>query len=292
MGIQTNNAAPKQSQLWLPWYKDYEWEERQKARDRFRNWTAKFEQTLQPDYEPPLWHEPLSNIDNQAILTMAQQIDDILAEPSPNPETIQQLHRQLKWHQDKLGGLASLWREWCNYFIRWNWLVNRCSQFVGPDYSGSIVLPTWGDRNDSKRQCKTICKTAKGEYERKHYTSCIFGYAKVKLKLESWETRDGEMGDGCDGGVQVTWQMPGCMALPSQTEMGETIPAEFLPAILDGIEDVLLRCAREGNSIVRCKITILGGRYHPADSRELDDKIAAYGSLRNALDQAQLKTIA
>lgn len=68
--------------------------------------------------------------------------------------------------------------------------------------------------------------------------------------------------------------------------VGGTIPTQFIPGCLKGIDDALSR-GPQGFPVTDVQVTLLSGKAHVKDSSELDFRTAATDAVREALEKAQ-----
>ncbi|MCD6232397.1 elongation factor G [Candidatus Aerophobetes bacterium] len=68
---------------------------------------------------------------------------------------------------------------------------------------------------------------------------------------------------------------------------GGIIPKEFIPAIKSGVEEAMRNGVIRGYPVVRTKVTLIGGSYHPVDSSEIAFKTAAFIAFRKAFELAE-----
>lgn len=71
----------------------------------------------------------------------------------------------------------------------------------------------------------------------------------------------------------------------------DTIPAEFRPAIIAGIQSVAVQGIPELGPFVNIKVTVTGGSFHEVDSSEVGYKAAASIAFRNALAQTMVTRV-
>jgi len=69
--------------------------------------------------------------------------------------------------------------------------------------------------------------------------------------------------------------------------VGGTIPREYIPACIKGIEEAVLNGVVGGYPVIDVHVDIIDGSYHDVDSNELAFKMAAIFSLKDALKKAK-----
>jgi len=65
------------------------------------------------------------------------------------------------------------------------------------------------------------------------------------------------------------------------------IPAEFIPAVKDGVEEAMQSGSIAGYPVVDVQAAVIDGSYHEVDSSELAFRIAANNAFRDAYEKAQ-----
>ncbi len=69
--------------------------------------------------------------------------------------------------------------------------------------------------------------------------------------------------------------------------VGGTIPKEYIPACIKGIEEAVLNGVIGGYPVIDINVDIVDGSYHEVDSNELAFKMAAIFALKDALKKAK-----
>src|SRR5205809_1764809 len=68
--------------------------------------------------------------------------------------------------------------------------------------------------------------------------------------------------------------------------VGGAIPREYIPAVIDGIEEAVAGGVLAGYPVVDIKVAITDGTFHEVDSRELAFKMAGIFELKEAAKKA------
>ncbi len=114
---------------------------------------------------------------------------------------------------------------------------------------------------------ETITAPADGHYRHKKQTGGAGQFGEVFLKVEPLERGQGyEFVDAIFGGA---------------------IPGQFMPAVEKGVKEMLETGYVGGYPIQDIKITIVDGKSHPVDSKEVAFKTAGKYALRDALGKAK-----
>jgi elongation factor G len=69
--------------------------------------------------------------------------------------------------------------------------------------------------------------------------------------------------------------------------VGGAIPKEYIPAVIDGIEEAIKSGVYAGYQVIDLKVTIVDGTFHEVDSSELAFKMAGIFALKEAFKQAK-----
>ena len=69
--------------------------------------------------------------------------------------------------------------------------------------------------------------------------------------------------------------------------MGGAIPKEYIPAVIDGIEEACKSGVYAGYQVIDCKIEIVDGTFHEVDSNEMAFKMAGIFALKDAFKRAK-----
>jgi elongation factor G len=68
--------------------------------------------------------------------------------------------------------------------------------------------------------------------------------------------------------------------------VGGTIPKEYIPAVIDGLEEAIKGGVMAGYQVVDIKVQIIDGSFHEVDSNELAFKMAGIFALKDAAKKA------
>jgi len=116
---------------------------------------------------------------------------------------------------------------------------------------------------------ETITGKAEGHYRHKKQTGGAGQFGEVYLRVEPAE-RDS------DPPLQFSWDI-----------YGGTIPGQFEPAILKGVNDVMDSGFVAGFPLQDVKVSIYDGKHHPVDSKEVAFRAAGKGAFIDALQKAK-----
>jgi elongation factor G len=116
---------------------------------------------------------------------------------------------------------------------------------------------------------ETITGKAEGHYRHKKQTGGAGQFGEVYLNVEP-APRDS------DPSLQFSWDI-----------FGGTIPGQFEPAILKGINDVMANGVVAGFPMQDIHVSITDGKYHPVDSKEVAFRTAGKGAFIDAISKAK-----
>lgn len=116
---------------------------------------------------------------------------------------------------------------------------------------------------------ETITGKAEGHYRHKKQTGGAGQFGEVYLRVEP-APRDS------DPSLIYSWDI-----------FGGSIPGQFEPAILKGINDVMENGFLAGFPMQDIKVSIYDGKYHPVDSKEVAFRTAGKGAFLDALEKAK-----
>jgi len=116
---------------------------------------------------------------------------------------------------------------------------------------------------------ETITATADGHYRHKKQTGGAGQFGEVYLKVYPLER-------GSDPSMEWSWDI-----------FGGTIPGQFEPAIKKGATELLAEGAIAGFPIQDIKVSIVDGKHHPVDSKEIAFKIAGKLALKDGVLKAK-----
>ncbi|NLW83015.1 MAG: elongation factor G [Phycisphaerae bacterium] len=116
---------------------------------------------------------------------------------------------------------------------------------------------------------ETITGKADGHYRHKKQTGGSGQFGEVYLRVEPAE-RDS------DPSLIYTWDI-----------FGGTIPGQYEPAILKGVNDVMESGCVAGYPMQDVKVSVYDGKYHPVDSKEVAFRAAGKGAFLDAISKAK-----
>ena len=116
---------------------------------------------------------------------------------------------------------------------------------------------------------ETITGKGEGHYRHKKQTGGAGQFGEVYLRVEPAE-RDS------DPSLEFSWDI-----------FGGSIPGQFEPAIVKGINDVMQSGAIAGFPMQDIKVSVYDGKYHPVDSKEVAFRAAGKGAFIDALQKAK-----
>ncbi len=116
---------------------------------------------------------------------------------------------------------------------------------------------------------ETITGKAEGHYRHKKQTGGAGQFGEVYLRVEPAERNS-------DPPMQFSWDI-----------FGGSIPGQFEPAIIKGINDVMQSGVVAGFPMQDVKVSIYDGKYHPVDSKEVAFRAAGKGAFIDAVGKAK-----
>ncbi len=116
---------------------------------------------------------------------------------------------------------------------------------------------------------ETITSKAEGHYRHKKQTGGAGQFGEVYLRVEPAERNS-------DPSLEYNWDI-----------FGGSIPGQFEPAILKGINDVMQTGFVAGFPLQDVKVSVYDGKYHPVDSKEVAFRAAGKGAFLDALQKAK-----
>jgi elongation factor G len=116
---------------------------------------------------------------------------------------------------------------------------------------------------------ETITAKAEGHYRHKKQTGGAGQFGEVYLRVEPAERNS-------EPPLDYNWDI-----------FGGSIPGQFEPAILKGINDVMQSGFVAGFPLQDVKVSIYDGKYHPVDSKEVAFRAAGKGAFLDALQKAK-----
>jgi elongation factor G len=112
---------------------------------------------------------------------------------------------------------------------------------------------------------ETITIKAEGHYRHKKQTGGAGQFGEVYLRVEPAERNS-------DPPLQFSWDI-----------FGGSIPGQFEPAVLKGINEVMQNGVVAGFPMQDVAVSIYDGKYHPVDSKEVAFRAAGKGAFVDAL---------
>jgi len=116
---------------------------------------------------------------------------------------------------------------------------------------------------------ETITAKAEGHYRHKKQTGGAGQFGEVYLRVEPAE-RDS------DPPLEFSWDI-----------FGASIPGQYEPAVLKGINDVMQNGVVAGFPLQDVKVSIYDGKHHPVDSKEVAFRAAGKGAFIDAVQNAR-----
>lgn len=116
---------------------------------------------------------------------------------------------------------------------------------------------------------ETITSKAEGHYRHKKQTGGAGQFGEVYLRVEPAERNS-------DPPMQFSWDI-----------YGGTIPGQFEPAIVKGVNDVMDNGFVAGFPLQDVKVSVYDGKHHPVDSKEVAFRAAGKGAFLDALQKAK-----
>jgi len=116
---------------------------------------------------------------------------------------------------------------------------------------------------------ETIISKAEGHYRHKKQTGGAGQFGEVYLRVEPTERNS-------DPSLEYKWDI-----------FGGSIPGQYEPAILKGINDVMQTGFIAGFPLQDVKVSVYDGKYHPVDSKEVAFRAAGKGAFLDALQKAK-----
>ena len=116
---------------------------------------------------------------------------------------------------------------------------------------------------------ETITTKAEGHYRHKKQTGGAGQFGEVYLRVEPAQR-------GSEPSLTYKWDI-----------YGGTIPSQYEPAVLKGINDVMQSGIVAGFPIQDIIVSVYDGKYHPVDSKEVAFRSAGKGAFIDALGKAK-----
>ena len=116
---------------------------------------------------------------------------------------------------------------------------------------------------------ETITGKAEGHYRHKKQTGGAGQFGEVYLRVEPAERNS-------DPPLEFSWDI-----------FGGSIPGQFEPAVLKGVNDVMQSGIVAGFPLQDVKVSVYDGKHHPVDSKEVAFRAAGKGAFADALQKAK-----
>ncbi|MBN2457492.1 MAG: elongation factor G [Sedimentisphaerales bacterium] len=116
---------------------------------------------------------------------------------------------------------------------------------------------------------ETITANAEGHYRHKKQTGGAGQFGEVYLRVEPAER-------GSDPSLKFSWDI-----------FGGSIPGQYEPAVLKGINDLIHQGVVAGFPLQDIKVSIYDGKHHPVDSKEVAFRAAGKGAFADAVTKAK-----
>ncbi|MHC4637499.1 MAG: elongation factor G [Planctomycetota bacterium] len=116
---------------------------------------------------------------------------------------------------------------------------------------------------------ETITAKSEGHYRHKKQTGGAGQFGEVYLRVEPAERNS-------DPSLIYSWDI-----------FGGSIPGQFEPAVLKGVNDVMQSGIVAGFPLQDIKVSVYDGKYHPVDSKEVAFRAAGKGAFTDALQKAK-----
>jgi len=116
---------------------------------------------------------------------------------------------------------------------------------------------------------ETITGKAEGHYRHKKQTGGAGQFGEVYLRVEPAERNS-------DPPMQFSWDI-----------FGGSIPGQFEPAIVKGVNDVMQTGVVAGYPLQDVKVSVYDGKHHPVDSKEVAFRAAGKGAFIDAVQKAK-----
>ncbi|MBN2561475.1 MAG: elongation factor G [Phycisphaerae bacterium] len=116
---------------------------------------------------------------------------------------------------------------------------------------------------------ETVSASADGHYRHKKQTGGAGQFGEVFLKVSPLER-------GSDPALEWSWDI-----------FGGTIPSQYEPAVKKGVTELMSQGAVAGFPVQDVKVSIVDGKHHPVDSKEIAFKIAGKLAFKDAILKAK-----
>ncbi len=209
--------------------------------------------------------------------TLCNEDFDVMLEPPTFPEPVisMAVEPKTKADREKLGeGLQRLAEEDPTFRCFTN---EETSQLIIAGM-GELHLEIIVDR--LKREFKVEASTGAPQIA---YRETVTGSAEGEGKYIKQSGGRGQYGHAC---IMLTSQERGKGLEIVNKIVGGAVPKEYIPAIIDGIEEACKSGAYAGFQVIDVKVEITDGSFHEVDSNEMAFKMAGIFALKDAFKKA------
>jgi elongation factor G len=209
--------------------------------------------------------------------TLCDEDFDVMLEPPTFPEPVisMAVEPKTKADQEKMGtGLQRLAEEDPTF---------RC--FNNAE-TGQLIIAGMGELHLEiivdrlKREFKVDASTGAPQIA---YRETITGAAEGEGKYIKQSGGRGQYGHAC---VNVASQPRGTGVEILNKIVGGAIPKEYIPAVIDGIQEACKSGVYAGYQVIDIKVEIVDGSFHEVDSNEMAFKMAGIFALKDAFKKA------
>jgi elongation factor G len=209
--------------------------------------------------------------------TLADEDFDVTLEPPTFPEPVISMAVEPKTKQDRdkmSEGLQRLAEEDPTF---------RC--FTNEE-TGQLIIAGMGElhleiiRDRLMREFKVEANAGAPQIA---YRETITKSADGEGKFIRQSGGRGQYGHAC---IQVQPNEKGKGVEVENKIVGGTIPKEYIPAVIDGIEEAIKGGVYAGYQVIDIKVQVTDGSFHEVDSNELAFKMAGIFALKDAFKQA------
>jgi elongation factor G len=209
--------------------------------------------------------------------TLCDEDYDVMLEPPTFPEPVisMAVEPKTKADNEKLGeGLQRLAEEDPTF---------RCFH---NEETGQLIIAGMGELHLEiivdrlKREFKVDASTGAPQIA---YRETVTGSAEGEGKYIKQSGGRGQYGHAC---INLAAQERGKGVEIVNKIVGGAIPKEYIPAIIDGIEEACKSGAYAGYQVIDVKVEIVDGSFHEVDSNEMAFKMAGIFALKDAFKKA------
>src|SRR5208282_3254351 len=209
--------------------------------------------------------------------TLCDEEYEVMLEPPTFPEPVisMAVEPKTKADREKLGeGLQRLAEEDPTF---------RC--FTNED-TGQLIIAGMGELHLEiivdrlKREFKVEANAGAPQIA---YRETVTKAAEGEGKYIKQSGGRGQYGHAC---VNVTPNEKGKGVEVLNKIVGGAIPKEFIPAVVDGIEEACKSGVYAGYQVIDCKIEIVDGTFHEVDSNEMAFRMAGIFAMKDAFKKA------